>query len=62
MIDTHHGPLILNSVWQPHIYFVDSYEVLHYLQVKGMEWWSRVVTTEPEINTQKVQPENSKVC
>eukprot|EP00924_Labyrinthula_sp_SR-Ha-C_P001689 augustus_masked-scaffold_18-processed-gene-6.16-mRNA-1 protein AED:0.03 eAED:0.03 QI:0/-1/0/1/-1/1/1/0/311 len=33
-----------------------------YLQKKkGMTWWSRVIKSEQEINTKKVEPENSKL-
>jgi hypothetical protein len=60
---------IIDGAFHKRIIVDDSYwtldddEIIFTLQKDNrMEWWKCVMQGDPEINTQKVQPENSKLA
>ena len=62
-------PPIINGEWHKRIIVDDSFWTiednselhLHVQKDNKMEWWKCVMVGDPEINTSKVQPENSKL-
>ena len=55
--ELHKRVIVDDSFWT-----LEDGEVVVSLQKENkMEWWKCVIVGDPEINTQKVQPENSKL-
>lgn len=55
--ELHKRVIVDDSIWT----LEDGEVVLSLQKENKMEWWKCVVQGDPEINTQKVQPENSKL-
>lgn len=55
--DLHRRVIVDDSLWT----LEDGDLVINFIKDNKMEWWKCVCVGDPEINTQKVQPENSKL-
>lgn len=55
--ELHKRVIVDDSLWT----LEDNEVVLNLQKENKMEWWKCVIAGDPEINTRKVQPENSKL-